>query len=184
MDSQRNDIQSSDTDRKWTHYPSSLWRIIATWWRSYRSWESERYNWAINNFGIISVARESSGSYITSISTTITYTNTDNRCPLDIFPDIVMHIPYMGSGRAGDYYKLTTQDLGIQRVAPDSSLDIEHAFSVRTSAPPLLSGTAKCIVRGRVAGEMELPEGVIKGELIRDGNNTFDTKVTKEWIRE
>jgi hypothetical protein len=103
---------------------------------------------------------------------------------LDIFPSFVMHIPYIGSGRAGDYYKLTTQDLGIQRVAPESSLDIEHDFSIRTGAPPLLSGTARCIVRGRVVGEMELPEGEIKGELILDGNNSFDTKVTKEWIRE
>ena len=182
MDSQRNDIQSSDTDRKWTKYPSRAWGNIATWWRSYRSWESGRYSWAISNFGIITISRESSGSYLTSISTTLTYTNTDERCPLDIFPSFVMHIPYMGSGRAGDYYKLTTQDLGIQRIAPGSSLDIEHAFSVRTGAPPLLSGTARCIVRGGVAGEMELPEGMIKGELTLNGNNTFDTPVTKEWI--
>jgi hypothetical protein len=184
MDNPGNDTQSSDTDRIWTKYPSRLWRNTATWWRSYRSWESERYCWTISDFGIITIVRESSGSYLTSITSTITYTNNDERCPLDIFPDLVMSIPYMSSGRMSDSYKLTTQDLGIQRVAPENSLEIVHAFNTRTGAPPLLSGTAKCIIRGNVAGEMALPEGIIKGTLVLDGNNTFDTKVSKEWIRE
>jgi hypothetical protein len=95
-----------------------------------------------------------------------------------------MYISYIGSGRDGNYYKLTTQDLGIQRIAPDGSLNIDHTFSMRTDTPPLLSGTAKCSIRGNVSGEVNLPTGVIKGTVKLDGNNTFDTKVTKEWIRE
>jgi len=95
-----------------------------------------------------------------------------------------MYISHISSGRQGDYYKLTTQDLGIQRIAPDNSLNIEHTFSMRTDAPPLLSGTAQCSIRGNVSGEVNLPTGVIKGTVKLEGNNTFDTKVTKEWIRE
>ncbi|MFC1947597.1 hypothetical protein ACFLXY_06740 [Chloroflexota bacterium] len=108
--------------------------------------------------------------------------NTDDRCPLEISPSLIMYIPHIGSGREGDYYKLTTPDVGVKQVAPDGSLDLEHTFSMRTGAPPLMSGTANCIVRGNVTGEMKLPAGVIKGKLKFDGNDTFDTKVTKEWI--
>jgi hypothetical protein len=183
MDSTGNDTQSTDVDRKWAKYPARLRQTIATWWRS-RSWESERYGWKISNFGDLTIIRESSGSYVASITTTLTYINSDGRCPLDIFPNHLMYISHIGSGRQGDYYKLYTQDLGIQRVAPEGSLDVEHTFSMRTGAPPLLSGTAQCTIRGNVTGEMNLPEGVIKGPLTLNGNNTFDTKVTKEWIRE
>jgi hypothetical protein len=184
MDNSDNDTQSSDFAGILSKYPLRLWQTIATWWRSTRSWESEQYSWGIGNFGNINIVRESSGNYLASIKTTLTYTNTDDRFPLDVSPGLVMYIPHIGSGREGDYYKLTTPDLGIQRVAPDGSLNVEHAFSMRTSAPPLLSGTAKCIVRGKVIGEMNLPTGIIKGIVKLDGNNTFDTRVTKEWIRE
>ncbi|UCD08032.1 MAG: hypothetical protein JSU79_06650 [Dehalococcoidales bacterium] len=184
MDNPDNDIQSSDIGRKWAEYPLGLWQVMKTWWRSSRSWESERYTWRISDFGNVSIIRESSGNYLALISATLTYKNTDDRCPLDIFPSLVMYISHIGSGRAGDYYKLLTQDLGIQRIAPDDSLNVNHTFSMRTSAPPLLSGIAKCIIRGTISGEMNLPTGVIKGKLKLDGNNTFDTKVTKEWIRE
>jgi hypothetical protein len=184
MDNSGNDTQSSEFDRKWARYPSRFWRNIATWWRSNRSWESERYSWKIGDFGNLTIIRESSGTYLASITATLTYMNTDDRCPLDIFPSHSMYISHIGSGREGDYYKLFTQDLGIQRVAPEGSLNVKHTFSMKTTAPPLLSGTAKCIVRGKVTGEMNLPAGIIKGELKLDGVNTFDTKVTKEWIRE
>ncbi|UCC17803.1 MAG: hypothetical protein JSU58_04430 [Dehalococcoidales bacterium] len=184
MNDQADDIQSSETDRKWTKYPSRLWGSIATSWRSYRSWESEQYAWKISDFGALTISRESSGSYVASITTTLTYTNSDGRCPLDIFPTHSMYISHIGSGRQGDYYTLSTQDLGLQRVAPEGSLDVKHTFSMRTGAPPLLSGTAQCTIRGNVIGEMNLPEGLIKGTLTLKGSNTFDTKVTKEWIRE
>jgi len=184
MDNPDYEKQSSAISPKLTEYPSRLWRMIATKWRSFRTWESERYSWKISDFGNITIVRESSGNYLASIKTTLTYINTDRRCPLDIFPSHLMYISHIGSGRESDYYKLSTQDLGIQRVAPEGSLNVEHTFSMRTGAPPLLSGTAKCIIRGNVTGEMNLPGGLIKGTLTLNGNNTFDTKVTKEWIRE
>jgi hypothetical protein len=184
MDRADNDRQSSEIERKWTKYPIRLWRTIMTWWRSYRSWEPERYSWEINSFENLIIVRESSGNYLTSITATLTYINSDSRCPLDIFPNLVMYISHIGSSREGDYYKLSTPQLGIQRIAPDDSLSVKHTFSMRTSTPPLLSGTAKCIIRGNVSGEVNLPTGVIKGTVKLDGNNTFDTRVTKEWIRE
>lgn len=182
MDNPDNDKRTSEFGTKWTKYPLRLWQMVATQWRSSRSWESERYSWKIGNFGIVTIVRESSGNYLASITTTLTYMNTDDRCPLEISPSLMMYIPHIGSGREGDYYKLTTPGLGVNQVAPDGSLDLEHTFSMRLGAPPLLSGTAKCIVRGNVTGEMKLPAGVIKGKLKFDGNDTFDTRVTKEWI--
>lgn len=174
-------MQSSEIDHKLTKYPSRLWQVITTWWRS-RSWEPERYKWKISKFGNISIVRESSGSYVASIITILTYINSDDRCPVDIFPDLMMYIPHIGSGREGDYYTLTTPGLGMQRVAPEGSLHVEYTFSMRTSSPPLLSGTARCMIRGKVTGAMDLPAGVIKGNLTPDGDNTFDARVTKEWI--
>ena len=182
MDNSGSDTQLNESVSKNTKYPSRLWRMITTSWRSIRSWESERYSWEIGNFGIVTIVRESSGSYLASITMTLTYMNTDDRCPLEISPSLIMYIPHIGSGREGDYYKLTTPGLGIQQVAPEGSLNLEHTFSMRTGAPPLLSGTAKCIIRGNVTGEMKLPAGDIKGTLTLAGNNTFDTRVTKEWI--
>lgn len=184
MDKSDNDTQSSEISRKWSEYPLRVWRMIATWWRSYRSWESERYSWKIGNFGNVTIIRESSGNYLATIPVTLTYISSDGRCPLDIFPSHILYISHIGSSGKGDYYKLSTQDLGIQRIAPDDSLNVEHTFSMKTSTPPLLSGTARCIVRGNVSGEMNLPTGVLKGTLKFIGDNTFDTKVTKEWIKE
>ena len=184
MDNPSSDTQSSEISRKLSKYPLGLWRMIATWWRSYRSWESDRYTWRISSFSNATITRESSGNYLTTVTAKLTYINSDDRCPLDIFPSHSMYISHTGSGRQGDYYKLLTQDLGIQRIAPEGSLEVEHTFSMRTGAPPLLTGTAQCTIRGNVAGEMNLPDGPIKGTLKLSGNNTFDTKVTKEWIRE
>jgi hypothetical protein len=181
MDRSGNDTQSIENDRKYSKYLLRLRQMIITWWRS-RSWEPERYKWKISNFGNITIVRESSGNYVASITTTLTYINTDDRCPLDISPNLTMYIPHIGSGREGDYYTLITQDLGIQRVTPDGSLSVEHIFNMRTNNPPLLSGTARCIIRGNVTGAMEFPAGVVKGKLTLDGDNTFDTRVTKEWI--
>lgn len=184
MDNPGHDTQSSEIDRKLTEYPSRLWGYIATSWRSYRSWEPERYSWKISNFGNLTISRESSGNYLTSLITIITYMNTDDRCPLEISPGLVIYISRIGSTSEGDYYKLSMHNVGIQQVPSNIPLNLEHTFSMRTDAPPLLSGTAKCIVRGNVTGEMKLPTGVIKGTLKLDGNNTFNTRVTKEWIRE
>ena len=181
MDNSGNDTQASEFDHKATKYPLRLRQMITTWWRS-RSWESERYKWKISNFDNIAIVRESSGSYIASITTTLTYMNTDDRCPLEISSNLLMYIPHIGSGRDGDYYTLTTPGLGMQQVAPEGSLSLKHTFSMRTGNPPLLSGTAKCMIRGKVTGTMELPTGIIKGNLTLDGENTFDTGITKEWI--
>ena len=184
MDNPGSDTQSSELDRKWTGFPSRFWQKIATWWRSNRSWESEQYSWRIDSYGILNIVRESSGNYRASITTTLTYLNTDDRCPIEISPSLVMYISHIGSGSAGDYYTLTAHDVGIQQVPPHIPLNIVHTFTMRTGTPPLLSGTAKCIIRGHVTGELKLPTGVINGKLKFDGNNTFDTRVSKEWIRE
>lgn len=181
MDKPSGNMQSSDVDRKNIKYRLQLRQMIATWWRS-RSWEPERYKWKISSFGNIIIVRESSGNYVASITTTLTYINTDDRCPLDISPGLIIYIPHIGSGREGDYYTLTTPGVGVRQVAPERSLSLEHTFSMRINNPPLLSGTAKCIIRGSVTGAMELPAGFIKGRLTLDGDNTFDTGVIKEWI--
>ena len=184
MENPDKDTESVDNGSTWSKYPLRIWRMIATSWRSYRSWESERYTWSISNYGNLNIVRESSENYLASITTILTYLNTDDRCPLEICPGLVMYISRIGSTSEGDYYKLSAEDPGIQQVPSNIPLNLEHTFTMKTDAPPLLSGTAKCIIRGYVSGEVNLPTGIIKGTLKLNGNNTFDTKVTKEWIRE
>lgn len=184
MENPDKDTESANNHGIWSKYPLRLWRMITTVWRSYRSWESERYTWSISNFGNLNIVRESSGNYLASITTSLTYLNTDDRCPLEISPGLVMYISRIGSTGKGDYYKLSTENPGIQQVPSNIPLNLEHTFTMRTDTPPLLSGVAKCIIRGNVSGEVNLSTGTIKGNVKLAGNNTFDTRVTKEWIHE